>query len=97
MSENFINLFAEYKNKIIVVRMNDKTTIQGMLIEYDGIIDARNFLGWPISRNIGGFPLSIEVCGVVGSPYVISQYDGHPNAAGHIRLAEAIHEFIKNK
>ena len=39
MSENFINLFAEYKNKIIVVRMNDKTTIQGMLIEYGGIMN----------------------------------------------------------
>ena len=75
----------------------DLKKILDIIIEYDGIIDARNFLGWPISRNIGGFPLSIEVCGVVGSPYVISQYDGHPNAAGHIRLAEAIHEFIKNK
>ena len=39
MSENFVNLFAKYKNKIIVVRMNDKTTIEGMLIEYDGIMN----------------------------------------------------------
>jgi len=31
------------------------------------------------------------------SPYVISKYDGHPNAEGHKRLAAAIYKFIKEK
>jgi small nuclear ribonucleoprotein (snRNP)-like protein len=39
MSDNFVNLFAEYKNKIIMIKMNDRKTIEGKLIEYDKIMN----------------------------------------------------------
>ncbi|MBT3329733.1 MAG: hypothetical protein HOE93_02625 [Nitrosopumilus sp.] len=39
MSDNFVSLFAKYKNKIITVKMNDRKTIKGMLMEYDKIMN----------------------------------------------------------
>lgn len=81
----------------------DINTILQIIMEYDDIINHNNFLGWPISRDLGGYPLSIKEIGLSSmidrqhSPYVISKYDGHPNAEGHKRLAAAIYKFIKEK
>jgi len=61
----------------------DIIEIQKLLLKYDNRINHNNFIGWPIARAIGGYPLSIQELGVVGSPYIISDYDGHPNALGH--------------
>ena len=72
----------------------DQDKIRKIILSYDGILGEGNFIGWPISRSIGGYPLSIEVCGVVGSPYVISEYDGHPNEEGHKRIAEHIYDWL---
>ena len=75
----------------------DINTILQIIMEYDDIINHNNFLGWPISKKIGGYNLSIETIGLQGSPYVISEYDGHPNEEGHKRLAKAIYKHIKEK
>lgn len=81
----------------------DVETILKILMEYDDIINHDNFLGWPISRDLGGYPLSVKEVGLsspidsLHSPYVISKYDGHPNEEGHKRLANAIYKHIKEK
>ena len=81
----------------------DINVILKIIMEYDDIINHDNFLGWPISRDLGGYPLSTKEIGLSSmidrqhSPYVISKYDGHPNEEGHKRLAAAIHKFIKEK
>ena len=75
----------------------DIIEIQKLLLKYDNRINHNNFIGWPISRAIGGYPLSIQELGVVGSPYIISDYDGHPNALGHKKLTEVIYSFIQTR
>ena len=76
----------------------DITAILKIIMEYDDIINHDNFLGWPISRDLGGYPLSIKEVGLAPeSPYVISEYDGHPNEEGHKQLANAIYKHIKEK
>ena len=81
----------------------DINVILKIIMAYDDIINHDNFLGWPISRDLGGYPLSTKEIGLSSmidrqhSPYVISKYDGHPNEEGHKRLAAAIHKFIKEK
>ncbi len=75
----------------------DIIEIQKLLLKYDYRINHNNFIGWPIARAIGGYALSIQELGVVGSPYIISDYDGHPNALGHKKLTEVIHSFIQTR
>ena len=82
----------------------DVETILKIIMEYDDIITTTNFLGWPISRELGGYVFSFKEVGFADSnnpsdhsPYVISEYDGHPNAEGHKILAAAFHKFIKEK
>ena len=76
----------------------DEMHILKTLLEYDSIINHDNFIGWPISRKLNGYCLSVKEIGLAPeSPYVISEYDGHPNEEGHERLAKAIYKYIKEK
>jgi hypothetical protein len=77
--------------------VEDEESLLKILIEHDDIINHNNFIGWPISKKLGGYNLSLETIGLQGSPYVISEYDGHPNEEGHKRLAKAIYKHIKEK
>jgi hypothetical protein len=77
--------------------VEDEESLLKILIDHDNIINHNNFIGWPISKKLGGYNLSLETIGLQGSPYVISEYDGHPNEEGHKRLAKAIYKHIKEK
>ena len=85
------------KNEYPGDAVEDEESLLKILIEHDDIINHNNFIGWPISKKLGGYNLSLETIGLQGSPYVISEYDGHPNEEGHKRLAKAIYKHIKEK
>jgi hypothetical protein len=85
------------KNEYPGDAVEDEESLLKILIDHDNIINHNNFIGWPISKKLGGYNLSLETIGLQGSPYVISEYDGHPNEEGHKRLAKAIYKHIKEK
>lgn len=73
----------------------DNTKVLEILNKYDSVINKNNFIGWPISRQLGGYCLSPKIVGFAPeSPYTISKYDGHPSEEGQKRLAEAIYTHI---
>jgi hypothetical protein len=73
----------------------DEMKILKTILEYDSIINHDNFIGWPISRKLNGYCLSVETCGLAPeSPYVISEYDGHPNKMGQERIAEHVYDWL---
>ena len=73
----------------------DKRKIQKILIEYDDIINQDKFMGWPISKEIGGYNLAEKIVDFYPSgPYIISKRDGHPNAEGQEKIAEYIYDWL---
>jgi len=73
----------------------DRRKIQKILIEYDDIINQDKFIGWPISREFGGYNFAEKIVGFCPSgPYIISKIDGHPNAEGQEKIAEYIYDWL---
>jgi len=73
----------------------DEQNILKIILEYDGLINHDKFLGWPISRKIGGSPMNFKVLGAAvksESPNYISQEDGHPNKVGQELIAKSFLE-----
>ena len=74
----------------------DKRKIQKILIEYDDIINQDKFIGWPISREFGGYNLCEILVGFSpSSPYIISRKDSHPNAEGQERIANFLEKEVE--
>jgi hypothetical protein len=91
---NYWNDGFNYSGDVLI----DVPNILKAILEYDTILDTSKFIGWPITKQLGGNPLNRIVFGQnVGDkvPWVISPLDGHPNAAGQIKLAEYLYEQIK--
>ena len=79
----------------------DEQSILKIILEYDSLINHDKFLGWPISRKIGGSPMNFKVLGAAvksnrwsddGSPNYISVEDGHPNKVGQELIAKSFLE-----
>tara|TARA_B000000477_G_scaffold52745_1_gene44341 strand:- start:2101 stop:3069 length:969 start_codon:yes stop_codon:yes gene_type:complete len=76
-----------------------KTEIQKIILEYDGVINEKRFIGWPISREIGGYPLNMKELGNwddEGNEFIISEYDNHPTRKGQEKIAQALLEKYYN-
>ena len=72
----------------------DEQNILKVILEYDGLINHDKFLGWPISRKLGGSPMNFKALGQVsneGTNY-ISQEDGHPSKTGQELIAKSFLE-----
>jgi hypothetical protein len=41
----------------------DEQSILKIILEYDSLINHNKFLGWPISRKLGGSPMNFEALG----------------------------------
>jgi len=76
-------------------RYADESAILKMILEYDKVIDTSKFIGWPLTDRLGGKALNREVFGEYDrdeKPWVISEIDNHPNAAGQVKLAEYLYD-----
>lgn len=76
----------------------DEQVIFERILEYDKIINHSNFVGWPIARELGGFPLNMKLFHTpeFESDCVISETDQHPNEKGHIKIAEYLFNHYKD-
>jgi len=74
----------------------DEENIFKLILSYDTILTPSKFIGWPLTKKLGGWPLNAEVFGEGGNemPYIISKIDEHPNAAGQVKLAEAVYDWL---
>jgi|TARA_B100000929_G_scaffold188831_1_gene149578 hypothetical protein len=74
----------------------DERKIQKILMEYDDIINQDKFMGWPITRELGGYNLSEKIISFSPSegPYIISKKCNHPNAEGQEKIAEYIYDWL---
>jgi len=71
------------------------------IIEYEKIVDISKFIGWPGVEELGGFAFKYELLGDASLSciedqykfgFTISKQDGHPNAAGQVKIAEYLYD-----
>lgn len=95
-TEQEVALGATRENDSMLPSQVPEEELQKIILEYEGIMDPYKFVGWPISRFIGGYPLNLEVLGVwpdTGiNEYVISELDNHPNKEGNQLIADHLLE-----
>ena len=53
----------------------DEQSILKIILEYDSLINHNKFLGWPISRKLGGSPMNFEALG--------GMFAGHDEGGGN--------------
>ena len=80
--------YTRYKYPGDVIKDNKK--IIKIIDSYDGIINTRKFLGWPLSHEFSGYSLQKKI---IQDRYNISNLDSHPNKEGQ----QAIMEFIYDR
>ena len=78
----------------------DRKICQQMIIEYEPYINMKDFIGWPIVKDIGGFHIEEKTLRYEDKKYpddyksdlLVSKLDIHPNAKGHEKIAEFIYD-----
>jgi hypothetical protein len=65
-----------------------RTLIENSYIKF---LDEKNFLGWPIFYEIGGWCVDDKL----EKDERISKFDNHPNANGHQHIAELLYNFYE--
>ena len=67
-----------------------------LFLEYEKLIDTKNFIGYPPSKGFGGHTIEGKtLCYKNGdnrNDLIISKYDFHPNEKGHEKIAEFIYD-----
>tara|TARA_B100000965_G_C19435465_1_gene688389 strand:+ start:107 stop:910 length:804 start_codon:yes stop_codon:yes gene_type:complete len=77
---------------------NDRNFCLDLLLEYEKLIDTKNFIGYPPITSLGGHTIEDKTLfikpgkGPNNPELIISEYDKHPNEKGHKKLAEFIYE-----
>ena len=83
------------KNDILITYPGDKQKdtkkIVKIINDYEDIINTKKFIGWPLSRQLGGFSLQRELISLE-TKTKISDLDSHPTALGHKKIAEFIYD-----
>ncbi len=79
-------------------KIKDEEVIFKRILEYDKVINHSNFIGWPIARELGGFPLNIKLFHTPEweSDCIVSENDTHPNEKGHMVIAEYLFNYYKD-
>ena len=71
-------------------KTKDSKEIVNIISEYENIITDKKFIGWPLSKEMGGFFIrKFEISFEQGT--VISKIDSHPNKKGHEKIMEFIY------
>ena len=78
----------------------DRKICQQMVMEYEPYINVKDFIGWPLVPEIGGFHIEEKTLRYKGrnhpddykSDLLVSKLDVHPNAKGHETIAEFIYD-----
>ena len=74
---------------------NDLIVCLNLFLEYEKIIDTKNFIGYPPSKGFGGHTIEGKTLhtetGDNIKDLIISKYDMHPNEKGHEKIAEFIY------
>ena len=66
-----------------------------ILLNYDQYINAKNYIGWPSARRLGGYHMGAKLENEDGThnlEYTIGKYDPHPNKLGHEKIAKEVYE-----
>ena len=66
-----------------------------ILLNYDQYINAKNYIGWPLAKKLGGFHMGEKLENEDGKhnlEYTIGKYDPHPNKLGHEKIAKEVYE-----
>ena len=85
------------RQQIVDIGKADESILEAIM-EYDNLINHDNFLGWPISKKLGGFSLNLKAFKGYEKDdeeymkCIISDTDSHPNALGNKILAKHFKE-----
>lgn len=73
-------------------RKDNKKVIE-IIMNYDKKINEKNFIGWPIARELGGFSIVNKTLESENeTDFRVSKLDSHPNKIGQERISEYIHD-----
>ena len=75
----------------IKVTNNDLAVCLDLFLEYEKLIDTKNFIGYPPTKYLGGYAIDEKNLFDKRS-LIISEYDNHPNEKGHKKIAEFIYD-----
>ena len=71
--------------------IKDSKKIIKIIDDYEDIINIKKFIGWPLSREYGGFCLQKDLI-TIPNKTQISKLDSHPNKLGQEKIAEFIYD-----
>lgn len=94
--QNLDNPDFEKKYDYNKVTNNDLAICLNLFLEYEKIIDIKNFIGYPPIKYLGGHTIEDKTLfldeGISNKELIISEYDKHPNKLGHEKIAEFIYD-----
>ena len=70
----------------------DRIRCQRFMLDYEPYINVKDFIGWPVAKQIGGFHIEEETLWENSSDLIISRYDMHPNEKGQQKIAEFLYD-----
>jgi len=68
----------------------DNKKIIKIIDSYENVINTKKFIGWPISKEMGGYSVQKELIRLEDDT-IISNIDSHPNKLGQEKIAEFIY------
>lgn len=103
LSKTDFEVVANLDNPLFVKRYkysditdNDLIVCLNLFLEYEKIIDTKNFIGYPPTQYLGGHTIEDKCLGSKSKDeqkeLVISEYDFHPNKKGHEKIAEFLYD-----
>ena len=105
-------VFANKNNPEFVMRYKypgltpdlDRKACQQIMIDYEPYINVKDFIGWPLVSEIGGFHIEEKTLQLKEKKYpenyhlnyqsdlLVSKLDVHPNGKGHEKIAEFLYD-----
>lgn len=79
----------DYRIKIVDQPKKSLHKIFKIIFKYDDLL-GKNFIGWPIAEEIGGFALNNRL----KDDDKLSEIDRHPNAKGQNKLMEILYDWL---
>ena len=69
----------------------DNKKIIKIIDSYENVINTEKFIGWPISKEMGGYSIQKQLISKTNNT-IISNIDSHPNKLGQEKIAEFIYD-----
>ena len=80
----------DYRTKYPGNVQKDKQKILQIISNYEERINTKNFIGWPMINELGGYSFSHHV--LDRKEHVVSELDSHPNKKGQEKIAEFLYD-----